>query len=197
VSRKLTATLAALALVLGACGGGGDSGDSSKSGAQTGTAPGAQAGVTGTTGATGATGADASKAQLSPARKALVTRADTVCRKADVEVKKINKRIASLSAHGGKANIQKAAGLYAQAVAIGRGVVRDLSAMKPAPADAAAYRRYLKIAREEVSILAVAQRALAKEDSAGFRVASAQINASKHEAQTVAQQFGFTVCGVG
>jgi len=194
MGRHPTAMLAALALALGACGGGNDAGDSSSAGGQT--SSGTSAGSPGAA-ATGATGATDATGQLSAARRALVTRADKVCTKADVEVKKLNKRIRSLSAKSGKANAKQAADLYAKAVAINRQLVSDLSAIEPPAADASAYRSYLKTAREEVSLLAQAQRELAREDTTGFRIVTAQINASKQTARTIAQQFGFHVCGVG
>jgi hypothetical protein len=183
------------AVSLAACGGGDNNGSKSSSTTQT------QSTTSGTTGATGSPGATSSGATgpakaVSPAKARVIAQADAACRRANAKVQRINQAITALNSSGGPNKARDAARVYAKAEKVGEQVVSDLRSLNPPASDRATYRKYLVVARKQVSLLSKAQKALARKNVKRFSALTAEIGAAKNRARTLAQSFGFKVCGV-
>ena len=140
---------------------------------------------------------DNSTAPDAPGKAALIAKADKACFKANRKVFRINVEIQELNKdRGGKRLASKAAPLYAKAQKVGAQVMTELRALKPPPADSAAYRAYLSAAQRQVSLVASTQRALERSDGKAVAALSAKVATARQRAQTLARGFGFKVCGV-
>lgn len=69
-----------------------------------------------------------------------------------------------------------------------------LGALRPAPADARPFRRYVSLMRRELAALRRAQRAAVRGDRAGFSAAYLDAGAISLQARTLAGSLGLEVC---
>jgi hypothetical protein len=133
----------------------------------------------------------------SPAKEALVAKADKSCASANQKIFRINVQLQELNKERGSTTIAKrAAPLYAKAQKIGRQVLADLRSLEPPAADRAAYDAYVAAASKQIALVARTQQALERNDTKKVTELSGKASFAKQDAQALAKKFGFKVCGV-
>jgi hypothetical protein len=165
--RRLIGICLPLALLLASCGG-----DDSGSSGPTATVP------------------------ASPEKAALIAKADKACYAANRKVYRINVQVQELNKDRRGNLARRAAPLYAKAQKIGSQVLADLQALKPPPADNAAYQAYVAAAKKQITLVAATQRALERNDTKKVTDLSGKASFAKQDARALAKKFGFQVCGV-